>query len=226
MNNENEKKLAAMEAVKSIRSGMTVGLGSGSTAAYMIEELGKKVSEGLKIQGVPSSKTTERMAREAGIPIIELHKAGILDINIDGADEFDPYMQLIKGGGGALLREKIVAFNSKCNVIIADSGKQVVRLGKFKLPIETIPFATENIIGLLEKDGLKPRLRKADNNIYITDENNYIVDLDILGFTNLVKLEEKLLKIPGIVETGLFLETTHRIIIGQGNSTRTIERQV
>jgi len=224
MDQENEKKLAAIEAVKLIRSGMTVGLGSGSTAAYMIKELGKKVSDGLKIQGVASSETTEKMAREVGIPIVELHKAKTIDINIDGADEFDPYMQLIKGGGGALLREKIVAFNSKCNVIIADSGKQVMRLGKFKLPIETIPFATENIIDLLEKDGLKPRLRKADNDIYITDENNYIVDLDILGFTNLTTLEEKLLKIPGIVETGLFLETTHKIIIGQGNSTRTIER--
>ena len=155
MNQENEKKLAAIEAVKLIRSGMTVGLGSGSTAAYMIEELGRKVSDGLKIRGVASSETTEKMAKKEGIPIIELHKAKTIDINIDGADEFDPYMQLIKGGGGALLREKIVAFNSKYNVIIADSGKQVMRLGKFKLPVETIPFATENIIDLLEKDQKK-----------------------------------------------------------------------
>ncbi len=224
MNKENEKKLAAIEAVKLIESGMTIGLGSGSTAAYMIQELGKKVLKGLKIRGVASSENTENLAREAGIPIIALHEAKTIDINIDGADEFDPYMQLIKGGGGAFLREKIVAFNSKYNIIIADSGKEVRRLGKFKLPIETIPFTTENIIDLLARDGLKPSLRKTKGNIYITDENNYIVDLDILGHTNLVKLEEKLLKIPGVVETGFFLETTHKIIIGQGDSTRTINR--
>ena len=225
MNQEHEKKMAAIEAVKLIRNGMTVGLGSGSTAAYMITELGKRVSDGLKIRGVASSRATEKMAGEVGIPIIELHEATTIDINIDGADEFDPYMQLIKGGGGALLREKIVAFNSKCNVIIADSGKEVPRLGKFKLPIETIPFATENIIALLEKDGLKPRLRKANDGIYITDENNYIVDLDILGYTNLAGLEEKLLKIPGVVETGLFLESTHKIIVGRDQATKMIERR-
>jgi ribose 5-phosphate isomerase A len=225
MNQEHEKKMAAIEAVKLIRNGMTVGLGSGSTAAYMITELGKRVSDGLKIRGVASSRATEKMAGEVGIPIIELHEATTIDINIDGADEFDPYMQLIKGGGGALLREKIVAFNSKCNVIIADSGKEVLRLGKFKLPIETIPFATENIIALLEKDGLKPRLRKANDGIYITDENNYIVDLDILGYTNLAGLEEKLLKIPGVVETGLFLESTHKIIVGRDQTIKIIERR-
>lgn len=224
MDQENEKQLAAIEAVKLIRSGMTIGLGSGSTAAYMIIELGKKVSDGFKIRGVASSEHTEKLAMEAGIPIIALHKAKTIDINIDGADEFDPYMQLIKGGGGALLREKIIAFNSKYNVIIADSGKKVMRLGKFKLPIETIPFATKNIIDRLKKEGLKPILRKSNNEIYVTDENNYIVDLDILGHTNLGGLEEKLLKIPGIVETGLFLETTNKIIIGHGDSTRTIER--
>ena len=224
MSQENEKQLAALEAVKLIRSGMTIGLGSGSTTAYMINELGKKISNGFKIRGVASSDNTEKLAMEAGIPIIALHEAKTIDINIDGADEFDPYMQLIKGGGGALLREKIVAFNSKYNVIIADSGKEVMRLGKFKLPIETIPFATENIIDLLEKEGLKPNLRKVKSEIYVTDENNYIVDLNILGYTNLARLEEKLLKIPGIVETGLFLETTHKIIIGEGDSTRTIER--
>lgn len=224
MDQENEKQLAAIEAVKLIRSGMTIGLGSGSTAAYMIIELGKKVSDGFKIRGVASSEHTEKLAMEAGIPIIALHKAKTIDINIDGADEFDPYMQLIKGGGGALLREKIIAFNSKYNVIIADSGKKVMRLGKFKLPIETIPFATKNIIDRLKKEGLKPILRKSNNEIYVTDENNYILDLDILGHTNLGGLEEKLLKIPGIVETGLFLETTNKIIIGHGDSTRTIER--
>ncbi|MCG2462706.1 ribose-5-phosphate isomerase RpiA [Flavobacteriaceae bacterium F89] len=224
MSQENEKRSAAIEAVKLIRSGMTIGLGSGSTAAYMIQELGKKIANGLKIRGVTSSKNTEKLAIEARIPLIALHEAKIVDINIDGADEFDPYMQLIKGGGGALLREKIVAYNSKCNVVIADSTKEVPRLGKFKLPIETIPFATGNIIDLLAKERLKPQLRKAGNDLYITDENNYIVDLDILGFTNLAQLEERLLKIPGIVETGLFLETTHKIIVGHGSSTKTIDR--
>ena len=125
---------------------MLVGLGSGSTAAYMIRELGKKVAGGLSIKGVPSSDATAELAREVGIPLISLEEAGTLDLNIDGADEFDSELQLIKGGGGALLREKIVAYNSRFNLVIADSDKQVKRLGKFKLPIETVPFATTNIV--------------------------------------------------------------------------------
>ncbi|HKI89702.1 MAG TPA: ribose 5-phosphate isomerase A, partial [Draconibacterium sp.] len=141
MNYEKEKELAAIEAVKLIENGMVVGLGSGSSAAYMVKELGKRVAAGLSIVGVPTSENTRILAIENRIPVKKLYEVDRIDLTIDGADEFDPYLQLIKGGGGALLREKIIAHNSAVNVIIADSSKQVNRLGKFKLPVEVIPFA-------------------------------------------------------------------------------------
>lgn len=217
---QNEKQLAAIEAVKLIENGMIVGLGTGSTAFFMIQELGKKVANGLKITGVPSSKETEKLALHYDIKLISLDKAKKIDLNIDGADEFDPKLQLIKGGGGALLREKIIAHNSKINIIIADSSKEVQRLGKFKLPIETIPFATNVIKNELEQLGLNPSIRITNGKNYITDENNYILDLDILDWQDLEQLEVKLLSIPGIVETGLFLKTTDKIILGKEKSTK------
>lgn len=224
MDSDNEKKAAAAKSVDWIKEGMLVGLGSGSTAAYMIHELGKRVANGLSINGVPSSDNTAELARKAGIPLITLEEAGTLDINIDGADEFDSRLQLIKGGGGALLREKIVAHNSKVNLIIADSGKQVERLGKFKLPVETIPFATVNIMTELDTMGLSPVLRKSDADPYKTDENNYIIDVDVYHQDNLMELNNRLLQIPGIVETGLFLDTTDIVIMGKGDATVVLEK--
>jgi ribose 5-phosphate isomerase A len=218
MSYEQEKQIAAYESVKLVEDGMVVGLGSGSTSAYMIRRLGKRVAQGLQIKGVPSSEQTKKLAIEHGITIISLDEAQIIDINIDGADEFDPYLQLIKGGGGALLREKIIASNSKKNIIIVDSSKEVTRLGRFRLPIETIGFATKKIICALAEKGLDPKLRKFSNEIFKTDENNYILDLNILPFTNLAKLQQDLISIPGIVETGLFLDTTYQVIMGKGLS--------
>ena len=219
MNQIREKELAAEEAVRLIANDMIVGLGSGSTSAIMVRKLGEEVSKGLSIVGVASSDTIAKLARQVGIPLISLEEAVTMDINIDGADEFNPEMQLIKGGGGALLREKIVAHNSKFNVIITDSSKQVNRLGAFKLPVEIIPFAVKSIGAELDKMGLKSRLRKGNNGIYKTDENNYILDLDILEWVDLHDLEHKLKSIPGIVETGLFLESTDLIIMGKGEKT-------
>jgi len=215
-----EKQLAAIAAVQLIKDGMIVGLGTGSTATIMIKELGKLVAKGLKIKGVPSSKETETLAQQLGIPIISLDKAKKIDLNIDGADEFDSKLQLIKGGGGALLREKIIAHNSKINVIIADASKEVQRLGAFKLPIETIPFATLVIQEELRQLGLQPRVRMKDGKQYTTDENNYIIDLDILQWEDLEQLEIMLLQIPGVVETGLFLHSTDQVILGKGKTTQ------
>ncbi|MEM7380715.1 MAG: ribose-5-phosphate isomerase RpiA [Bacteroidota bacterium] len=218
---ENEKKLAALEAVKYIKDGMVVGLGTGSTSFYMIQKLGEEVANGLSIKGVPSSENSATMAKELGIPLVSLNEAKKLDITIDGADEFDPGLQLIKGGGGALLREKILAHNSKLNVIIADSGKAVSKLGKFKLPIEIIPFAANSILGQLQGMGLKPVIRKKDDEAYRTDENNFIVDVDIWDEEDLTVLNMNLLKIPGVVETGLFLKTTDVLIVGRENEVVT-----
>lgn len=225
MNLENEKRLAAVEAVKFIKEGMIVGLGSGSTSVYMIKELGKRVSDGLKIKGVPSSEEIKKLAEKLGIPIIALNKVEKIDINIDGADEFDPQLRLIKGGGGALLREKIVAHNADYNIIMADSSKEVERLGKFKLPIETIPFATQSIFNELKHQGLSPKIRQKDGSNYKTDQNNDIIVLDIFDSSDIEEIDQMLQHIPGIVETGLFLNSTDLVILGKGESTRKIYKK-
>ncbi|WP_027067523.1 ribose-5-phosphate isomerase RpiA [Maribacter sp. Hel_I_7] len=221
----NEKKVAALEAVKYIKSGMTVGLGTGSTAFFMIEAIGEMVKNGLEIKAVATSEATKKLATELGINVITLAEAKRLDVTIDGADEVDEDFQLIKGGGGALLREKIVAHNTDLNIIIADSSKSVSRLGKFKLPIETIPFATKLIIKELNEMGLKPVQRMNGDEDYKTDENNDIVDIDIWD-TNikLSDLEQQLKAIPGIVETGLFLTSTNLVIIGNGEQATTSKK--
>ncbi len=224
MDLDREKQLAAKEAVKYVKNGMTVGLGTGSTAAHMVKELGKLIKNGLEITGVPSSENTKKLATELGIPLTTLDKTNGIDIYIDGADEFDPYMQLIKGGGGALLREKILTYNSDLVIIIADSQKEVKRLGDFKLPVETIPFATKKIAQLLQEMGLLPKLRVRDGKNFVTDEGNFILDLNIKHIANIHLLESKLKQIPGIVETGLFLDMADIIIIGKGETTITIKK--
>jgi len=224
MNYEKEKELAAIEAVKLIENGMVVGLGSGSSAAYMVKELGKRVAAGLSIVGVPTSENTRILAIENRIPVKKLYEVDRIDLTIDGTDEFDPYLQLIKGGGGALLREKIIAHNSAVNIIIADSSKQVNRLGKFKLPVEVIPFAASKIKEELAQLKLNPVLRKVNGEVFQTDNQNYILDIDISVVTNLAGLDTRLKKIPGIVENGLFLETTTKVIMGVGDKTVVIVR--
>lgn len=219
---EIEKENAAKKAVEFVQDGMLVGLGSGSTAAYAVKELGRKVSEGLKIFGIPSSEKTATLAREVGIELTKLGQQK-MDINIDGADEFDPYLQLIKGGGGALLREKILAVNSLENIIIVDSRKQVNRLGAFKLPIEVIPFSYEGVNTVLVEMRLSPQLRKREDNPYITDECNYIIDLDISKARSMKELDENLQLIPGIIETGLFLDLASKVIMGIGNEIKLFE---
>ncbi|GGW40425.1 ribose-5-phosphate isomerase RpiA [Arenibacter certesii] len=221
---DHEKKRAALEAVKYVRSGMTVGLGTGSTANLMIKELGRQVANGLNIIGVPSSEHTRKLALELHIPLISLAEAARIDLTIDGTDEFDPYLQLIKGGGGALLHEKILAYNSDLVIIIADSQKQVKRLGSFKLPIETIPLATQKIIQSLTQMQLQPTLRVKEGQNFITDEGNYILDLNIKHITNIPSLNNRLKEIPGIVETGLFLDLADIIIVGKGESIRTYKK--
>ncbi|WP_396634050.1 ribose-5-phosphate isomerase RpiA [Maribacter sp. R86514] len=221
----NEKKVAALEAVKYVKSGMTVGLGTGSTAFFMIEAIGEMVQNGMEIKAVATSNETEKLATKLGIDVITLAEAKRLDVTIDGADEVDEDFQLIKGGGGALLREKIVAHNSNLNIIIADSSKSVSKLGKFKLPVETIPFATQLIIEELRGIGLSPVQRKNGNDDYKTDENNDIVDIDIWDTDiTLTDLEQQLKTIPGIVETGLFLTSTDLVIIGKGDQAMVKKR--
>ncbi|MEM1340537.1 MAG: ribose-5-phosphate isomerase RpiA [Bacteroidota bacterium] len=223
-NPDNEKKRAAQEALKYVNTGMVLGLGTGSTAKHMIRGLGAMVSQGLQVKGVPSSERTANLAKELGIPLTTLELAPQLDLTIDGADEFDPKLRLIKGGGGALLREKILAHNSKMNIIITDSSKAVRQLGKFKLPLEIIPFALQSILVELQEMELRPVLRRSSKGIFTTDENNYILDISVYEWDNLNELNRQLIAIPGIVETGLFLETTDLLIMGKGNSVVELQK--
>lgn len=219
-NTENEKRLAAEASVEFVRDGMIVGLGTGSTAEFMIRYLGEKVAKGLSVTGVPSSERTANLAQELGIPLTTLDKVDMLDIYIDGADEIDSDYNMIKGGGGALLREKILAYNSKFNVIIVDSSKKVENLGKFRLPTEVIPLAHKKIISRLAELELDPILRKVSNNEFRTDENNLILDLNILDQKDVQRLNTMLLEIPGVVETGLFINYVNVLILGKDGEVK------
>jgi ribose 5-phosphate isomerase A len=224
MDLSNEKVLAARRAMNFVEDGMILGLGSGSTAELVLKEIGSLISGGLGLYGIASSLATEKLARKYGIPLLNLDEAERIDLTIDGADEFDPYMQLIKGGGGALLREKVLAFNTEVNLIIVDSSKEVQRLGAFPLPVEVVPFALSTVVEALEDGGLHPELREKDGDAFITENGNYIVDMDITSISNLMRLEDELKHIPGVVETGLFLDTTDIIIVARGEEVEVIER--
>ncbi len=200
----NAKELAAHKAVEAVTSGMTVGLGTGSTARFAIEKLGTLVRNGLQIKAVCSSVATENLARESGIAVIDFPAPERIDVYIDGADEVDAAFNLIKGGGGALVREKIVAFNSRRFIVIVDVSKQVQTLGRFPLPVEVVPFAANLTIQHLEKLGGKAVLRQRDGRNFVSDNGNFIVDVHLNAITDPLALNETVNSIPGVVESGLF----------------------
>ena len=223
-------KLAAAErAVSFVQDGMRLGLGTGSTAAWMVRCLGRRVrDEGLQIVGVPTSEHTAVLARAEGIEIVTLEEAGWLDLTIDGADEFDGDLNLIKGGGGALLREKIVASASDRMIVIADAGKHVAQLGDFPLPVEVIRFGWQStrdqIAELLEEFDVARReitLRLRDDVPFVTDEGNYILDLELGQIADPRHLALLLNQIPDTVENGLFIDLCDLAIVGHvdGNVT-------
>jgi ribose 5-phosphate isomerase A len=211
----NGKQLAAEHAAEFVKNGMTVGLGTGSTSAYAIEAIGKKVQQGLSIKAVASSIRSEDLARKHGITLIPFPAVSSIDIYIDGADEVDTSLNLIKGGGGALLREKILAFNSRQFIVIVDDSKLVERLGKFLLPIEVTSFAKELTIAQLQKLGCSTLMRKDGNEPYITDNGNFIIDCDFKRIEDVDRLHQLINAIPGVVENGLFLNNiVHKVIVG------------
>ncbi len=214
-----EKELAAREAVARIENGMIVGLGSGSTAAIAIEILGEKVKDGLEIVGVATSKESHRLAKHAGIKLSDLSHHPRLDITIDGADRFDAAGRLIKGGGGALLHEKIIAFASEQLIIMTDSSKRADPLGGFPVPIEVVPMAAVMVKQHLESLGYSSLLRVRDDGHTpkLTDEANIILDLQLDVVKDPEGLAVLLQGIPGIVEHGLFLGMVDVILIGQGD---------
>lgn len=201
----NAKQLSAEHAVQFVKDGMTVGLGTGSTSAFAIEAIGRKVKEGLSLKAVASSVRSEELAREAGITLIPFAKVSTIDIYIDGADEVDKDLNLIKGGGAALLREKILAFNSKEFLVIVDSTKLVEYLGKFLLPVEIVPFAMELTLKQIQKTGCTTSIRMNDGKPHITDNGNLIIDCDFKKIEEVGQLHHFLNNIPGVVENGLFL---------------------
>ena len=211
------KQLAGEAAAKLIEDGMVIGLGSGSTAVYLIYALARRIQAGLSIIGaVPTSKVTGELASNLGIPLTDLDTYPELDLDIDGADEIDSRLGLIKGGGGALLREKIVASAAQRFIVIADITKQVRQLGlKTPLPVETIPFAATPVRKRLEALGATVQLRQLAGQVYLTDNNNVILDCAFPGgITDPPDLEDRIKRIVGVVETGLFLNMAKQAIIG------------
>lgn len=210
--------MAALEAVKQIKDGMVVGLGTGSTALFATEAVGRMVGEGLKIQAVPTSESTRQLAASLGIPLVDINNIDAIDITIDGADEFTDKLELIKGGGGALLREKIVASLTRLHITIADYSKHVDKLGKFGVPIEVIPFACNYVLGMLGSFGGTGTIRKVNDSNFITDQGNFIIDTDFGLIENPADLAAKLDQIVGIVEHGLFVNLTHLVIMASGDN--------
>ena len=216
---------AAKRAAGLVQSGMKVGLGTGSTAAWLVQHLGQKArDEGLRIQAVPTSTRTADLAQKVGIEIITLDEAGWLDLTIDGADEFDAEFALIKGGGGALLQEKIVAMASDRMIVIADADKEVAQLGAFPLPVEVIPFGMNStrisIERMLEALGyLKAKIstRMEGDRLFVTDEGNHILDLHMSVINDAKALALALNQLPGVVENGLFINICSSVIIGHSD---------
>ena len=219
------KFVAAKRATDYVETGMKVGLGTGSTAAWLVRCLGEMVrDDGLRIKGVPTSSRTAQLARDVGIEIITLDEAKWLDVTIDGADEYDGNLNLIKGGGGALLQEKIVATASDQMVVIADVSKKVETLGAFPLPVEVIPFGWQTSKTLIEEMligmdvlGSTCSLRMNGDAPYFTDEGNHILDLHLNRIGNPRQLSLVLNQVPGVVENGLFIDICDVVVIGYGD---------
>jgi len=220
----NPKQLAAEKAVSFLDNGMTIGLGTGSTAYWAIEKIGEKVKkEGWNIKAIATSVVSEEQARGLGIPIFDFSSIKSIDITIDGADEVDPKLQLIKGGGGALLREKIVAVNSKQVIIVADESKWVETLGKFPLPVEVVHFGWERTFDKLQMLGCEAKRRMKGTTPYLTDNGNYIVDCAFGEIKDPQLLQELVNAITGVVDNGLFIHIASKLVLGLNNGeTRVI----
>jgi ribose 5-phosphate isomerase A len=210
------KKKVSIYAADLVKQGMIIGLGTGTTVYWLIQELGKRVKQGLEIEIVPTSTQTQQLAQEAGILIADLDAIISLSLTIDGADEIDSKGQMIKGGGGALLQEKIVASASDELIIIADSSKLVPQLGKFPLPVEVIPFGYKQVQQKIMRSGIckKVILRKKNDEPFITDHHHYILDCECEKIEDAVLVNNILHNIPGVVETGLFINMASQAIVG------------
>lgn len=226
MAHETEKKMAAERSLEYVREGHVVGLGTGSTAAYFIQLLGARVKQGMKVRGIPTSDRSRDLAASLGIPLTSLDEVQQIDVTVDGADEFDPQLRLIKGGGGALLREKIVASASRQVVIVADSSKRVPVLGNFPVPVEVVPFA-QALVGtrITELGARVVRRLDASGAPYITDSGNQILDCHFGRIPDADSLAQRLSELPGIVEHGLFIGLASVVLMATGGEVVEIRRE-
>jgi ribose 5-phosphate isomerase A len=225
MANDQEKEAAARASLAFVQDGDVVGLGSGSTATHAIRLLGDRVHSGLKIRGIPTSMNTQKLAISLGIPLTTFEEVQQIDVTIDGADEVDSELRLIKGGGGALLHEKIVASASRQLVIVADSSKQVPVLGRFPVPIEIIAFAEPLVRVKVEALGCTARLRQVDGGgTFVTDEGHHILDCSFGQIPDPVGLARRLSDMPGIVEHGLFIDMATVVLVAQGDKITDLRR--
>ncbi|MBA3614100.1 MAG: ribose-5-phosphate isomerase RpiA [Nitrospirales bacterium] len=212
---DQQKAQAAQKALDFIHDGQILGLGTGSTVHHFLTALGQRVQQGLRVRGVPTSQATAVHARQLGIPLLNNEEPWDIDVAVDGADQVDPLLNLIKGGGGALLREKIVAKAARQFIVIVDQAKQVARLGlPFPLPVEIVPFGWRTTQRHLENLGWPSPLRYRAGQPFLTDNGNYVADLHIPEITDPSALESSLSQIPGVVECGLFLMMTSLLITG------------
>lgn len=223
--NDDAKKRSAERAIEFVSDDQVVGLGTGSTARFAIEGLARRVREGLRIKGVPTSIATAQMARERGIALADLNEIPSIDITIDGADEVDDDFNMIKGGGGALTREKLVALASARSVIIVDETKLVKTLGaKWPVPVEVLPFAWRYSSAKLEALGSKPTLRLKDEKPFETDNGNYILDCQFGPIADAAALEKEMKLVPGVVECGLFIAIANLLVIGSDDRVEIKEK--
>jgi ribose 5-phosphate isomerase A len=226
------KRQAAARALEAVRDGMKLGLGTGSTAKHFVDLLGEKVRAGMRVIGVPTSEATRAQAEQCGISLTTLDEVDQLDLTIDGADEVDPALNLIKGGGGALLREKIVAAASDRMIVIADDSKWVDPLGRYPLPVEVIPFglgatrrAMERAFAAAGVSGQMVLRKGKDGHVFVTDGGHWIIDGHLGRIADVPRLAGLLNAIPGVVETGLFVGLASIVILAGANGIRVVERR-
>jgi ribose 5-phosphate isomerase A len=226
LQSDTEKAAAARASLRFVQDGNIVGLGTGSTAAHVVRFLGERVHAGIKIRGIPTSVKTQELAASLGIPLTTLDEFQQIDVDIDGADEFDPQLHLIKGGGGALLREKIIASASRQVIIIADSSKQVAVLGKFPLPVEVIPFAQRLVAKKIGALGATVKLRQdAKGNPFLSDEGHHILDCSFGKIPDPPVLARQLSDMPGVVEHGLFIDLATVVLVAKGENVTELRRR-
>ena len=223
---EELKRQAALAALEEIRNGMVVGLGTGSTAAHFIRELSIRVRQGLKVIAIPTSEVSRQMAEDGGIPLTTLAAHPHIDVTVDGADEVSPELDLTKGLGGALVREKVVAHASESVVIIVDEGKLVPKLGsRTVIPVEVVPFAVDFVIQRLSSWGGLPTVRQKEGKIFISDNGNYVLDWKMQPIDQPALLEKQIKNVTGVVDSGLFCNVARLVIVAGENGVRTLQRE-